>query len=296
MPGIAEHLLGDDRAVEDRAQRHRKAGDLGRQRVAHDVGGQDAVAVDPAVLGVGHVVLGDDVGDQGAHAHEPAADADQDQGQRGQDRVLEHAEDELGTEAAGHVHLVAAADRQNRPEVAEHDQQHEGHDVVGDRVEGHGDDAEPPSAAGCRDSSRQGRPSRLPSTQAIRVATTSRPIVQGRAFQIRNDTGVGKAESDGPKSATRTRCQKSTYCSHSVALEAVERAQRLAQHVDRFGAGAAERGRGRDRLLDRVDRRQVGDEERDVDADEDHQHELGEPFADVGAVAAAWVPGCGPVA
>ena len=70
------------------------------------------------------------------------------------------------------------------------------------------------------------------------------------------------------------------------AIEAVQLAQRLAQHVDRLGARAAKRGCGRDRLLDRVDRRHVGDEEGDVDADEDDQQELGEPFADVGAVSA----------
>ena len=56
----------------------------------------------------------------------------------------------------------------------------------------------------------------MPSTQAISVATTSSATVQGRAFQIRVETGVGKADRDGPKSATSTRCQNWRYCSHSV--------------------------------------------------------------------------------
>ena len=117
------------------------------------------------------------------------------------------------------------------------------------------------------------------------VETSSRPTVQGSAFQIRNETGVGKAESDGPKSAAQHAPPEGQVLVEQAALEAVERAQRLAQHVDRLGARAAEAGRRGDRLLDRIDRRQMGDEERDVDADEDHQHELGQPLADVGQVS-----------
>ena len=96
---------------------------------------------DAAEFGIGDVVLGDDVGHQRAHPHEPAADADQHQGQRGQDRVQQHAGDEVQIEAARQVHLCSAADRQYRPEIAEHDQQHEGYDVVRDRVEPHRNDA-----------------------------------------------------------------------------------------------------------------------------------------------------------
>ena len=113
---------------------------------------------DAAEFGVDDVVLGDDVGDQRAHAHEPAADADQHQRQRRQDRVQQHAGDEARIEAARQVHLRAAADRQHRPEIAEHDQQHEGDDVVGDRMEPHRHHAGRRAAAGCRGSSRRGRP------------------------------------------------------------------------------------------------------------------------------------------
>ena len=38
-------------------------------------------------------------------------------------------------------------------------------------------------------------------------------IVHGNARRIRSDTGVGNADSDGPKSSTATRFQKTTYCS-----------------------------------------------------------------------------------
>ena len=54
---IAEHLLGDDGAVEDAAERHGKAGDLRHERVAHHVGRQDAPPVDAGELGIDDVVL-----------------------------------------------------------------------------------------------------------------------------------------------------------------------------------------------------------------------------------------------
>ena len=45
-------------------------------------------------------------------------------------------------------------------------------------------------------------PRRLPRIQASTVDTNRSPAVHGRARQIRTDTGVGKADSDGPKSPT----------------------------------------------------------------------------------------------
>ena len=48
----------------------------------------------------------------------------------------------------------------------------------------------------------------------ISVAVTSSPMVHGNARAISVETGVGKAESDGPKSATAMRRQKLTYCSN----------------------------------------------------------------------------------
>src|SRR5690606_31647498 len=61
-PRIAEHELDDDRAVEDRAQRHGKAGDLRHQRIAYDVEGQDSAAPDAPEFGICDIVLGHDVG------------------------------------------------------------------------------------------------------------------------------------------------------------------------------------------------------------------------------------------
>ena len=49
--------------------------------------------------------------------------------------------------------------------------------------------------------------------QVMRVETRSSPTVQGMARQIRVETGVGKADSDGPKSPTTTRRQNDRYCS-----------------------------------------------------------------------------------
>ena len=56
-------------------------------------------------------------------------------------------------------------------------------------------------------------PSVLPRTHEISVAMIRRPAVHGRAFWMITMTGVGKAESDGPKSPTSTRPQKVKYCS-----------------------------------------------------------------------------------
>ncbi len=267
----------------------REAGDLRHQRVAHDVGREDAVAVDAAVFSVDDVVLGHDVRDQGAHAHEPAADADQDQRQRRQDRVLEDAEHELEAEAAGHVHLVAAADRQHRPEIAEHDQKDEGHDVVGDRMEAHRDHAERAQDAAVPVVARE---------PAQKVAEP--PGDQGRDQQQAHGPGQGVPDQERnrrreggerrPEVGLEYAPPEREILVEDTALEAVERAQRLAQHVDRLGARAAERGRGRDRLFDWVDRRHVGHEEGDVDADEDHQDELDQPLADVSQVALHAIP------
>ena len=157
MPGIAEHLLGDDGAVEDGAERHGKPGDLRHQRVAHDVGAEDAAPVDAGELGVDDVVLAHDVGDQRAHAEKPAAEPDQHQRQRRQDRMLEDAQDEGRVEALLDVHAVAAGDRQQRPQVAEHHEQHEGDDVVGHGMQTHGDDGKHLQARACPGSSRRGR-------------------------------------------------------------------------------------------------------------------------------------------
>ena len=228
---------------------------------------------DAAQLGIGDVVLGDDVGDQRAHAHEPAAQPDQRQRADRQDGVAEQAADELPAPVARHVHLVAAADRQHRPQVAEHDEQQEGHDVVGDGMEGHRQHAgeaqravlavvagepaqqvaEHPGEQG-RDHEQRHRPGQRAADQHRRPAS-GRPTARGR-------------------SRRRRRGARTSVLLGQAAFEAIELLQRLAHQRDRLGAGAAELGGGGDRLLDRVDRRCVRDDEGDVDADEHDQGEL----------------------
>ena len=56
---------------------------------------------------------------------------------------------------------------------------------------------------------------RFPRVQAISVQVSNSPTVQGRARPIRTETGVGKEDSEGPKSAERMRCQYVKYCSIS---------------------------------------------------------------------------------
>ncbi len=252
---------------------------------------------DAAEFGIGDVVLGDDVGHQRAHAHEPAADADQHQRQRRQDRVQQHAGDEAKIEAARQVHLRAAADRQHRPEVAEDDQQHEGDDVVGDRMEPHRHDAGQPQQAAV---------AIIAGEPAQQVAET--PGEQGGEAQ--QPRGPRQRPPDQHRDRRRERRQRRAEIAerhalpeHQVllqqaALQPVELAQRLAHQRDRLGAGAAERRAGGDGLLDRIDRRRVRDEEGDVDADEHHQHELAEPAQQVGRIgthptgAASASPSC----
>jgi hypothetical protein len=70
-----------------------------------------------------------------------------------------------------------------------------------------------------------------------------------------------------------------------TALEPVQLLERLPHHRDRLGAGAAVLRGGGDRLLDRIDRRGVGDDEGDVDADEDDQRELAKARQQVDEIA-----------
>ena len=50
------------------------------------------------------------------------------------------------------------------------------------------------------------------------VATVSSPTVHGSARPTSVATGVGNADSDGPKSARRIRFQNTRYCSSGVPL------------------------------------------------------------------------------
>ena len=57
-------------------------------------------------FGVGDVVLGDDVGDQRAHAEEPGADADQHQRRRRQDGVVQDRKDEFRASSPGRTFMA----------------------------------------------------------------------------------------------------------------------------------------------------------------------------------------------
>ena len=66
-----------------------------------------------------------------------------------------------------------------------------------------------------------------------------------------------------------------------AALHSIELPQRLAHPQHGLGASVAESRHRRDHLLDRIDGRQMGDEECQRYADEDDEHELHEPLGDV---------------
>ena len=66
---------------------------------------------------------------------------DQHERQRGQDGMPDDAGGE-GKALPVDVHLGAAADRKHRPKEAENDEKDEGDDVVGDRLQAHGQDAQ----------------------------------------------------------------------------------------------------------------------------------------------------------
>ena len=135
--GIGVDLFGDDRAREDRAERQRKRRQLRHGGVAHHVGEDDASARHTGELGVGHIVLGDDVRDQRPHAQEPGPEPDDDERRDRQDRMLDDREDEVDVPPRLDVHRIGARDRQDRPHEAEEDQEEEGDDVVGDRLHAH---------------------------------------------------------------------------------------------------------------------------------------------------------------
>ena len=240
--------------------------------------------LDAAELGIGDVVLGDDVGDQRAHAHEPAADADQHQRQRPAGcECCSTLTMKRRLQPRGMFIVRAAADRQHRPEIAEHDQQHEGDDVVGDRMEAHRHDAGEPQRAAVAVVAGEAaqQVAEHPGQQGRDDAAA--PTVHGSARPISVETGVGKADSDGPKSPTRDAPPE-----HQILLAAARPPARTARAATGASCSIASglvlpNGvAGGDRLLDRIDRRRVGDDEGDVDADEDDQRELAEPRQQVG--------------
>ena len=116
------------------------------------------------------------------------------------------------------------------------------------------------------------------------VAKNSRPAVHGSARQISTDTGVGNADSDGPKSPSATRFQNTAYCCSRPPCRPYS--SRSDWRISAIASGLVlpKVVAGGDRLLHRIDRRGVRDEEGDVDADEHDQHELAEPAQQVGRI------------
>ena len=197
--------------------------------------------------------------------------------------MLDDAGDE-GKALPVDVHLGAAADRKDRPEEAEDDQKDEGDDVVGDRLQAHGQDAQGlEQASSCGSSRRDRRENcRRPGDQRRADEQAERP--RQRLPDQRRDRRR-ECRQRRPEIARRHASPEGDILLPGRAFQAVEFAQRLAHHLDHLGAGLAEHGDGADRLLDRVDRREVGDEIGDVDADEDDQNELREASDEIERVS-----------
>ncbi len=188
-------------------------------------------------------------------------------------------------EALRQVHRRAAADRQHRPDEPEHDQEHERDDVVGDRVDAHRHDA---------DQLQAGALLVVAGEPAEQVAETpgddrcrheeARGPRQCTADQRRD--GGRKGRQRGPEIGPQDAAPEVRVLLERRALQAVELAQRLPHRFDGVRSGVAEGGRGRDRLLDRIDRRRVGDHVGEVDADERHEGELRQTLAEIGEISA----------
>ena len=162
--------------------------------------------------------------------------------------------------------------------------QDEGDDVVGDRVEAHRHHAE-----------KLERPA-----LAVIAAEPAEQIAEHPGEQR---AGEKEADRPGQRAADQRRDRrrerrerrpeiKDEYAApidevlfDQAAFDAVELLQGLAHHQHRLGAGVAEGGHRGDHLLDRIDRRQMRDEEGQRYADEDDQQELRQPLGDVDAVA-----------
>ena len=196
----------------------------------------------------------------------------------------DEAADELPAPVARHVHLRAAAERQDRPQVAEDDEQQEGHDVVGDGMEGHRQDA------------GQAQRAALPVVAGEAAQEIAQhPGEQGRDREQRRRPGQRAADQHrdrrrkgrqrGTEIADRDAAPEGEVLLAQAALEAVELPERLAHQRDRLGTGAAVLRGGGDRLLDRIDRRCVRDDEGDVDADEHDEGELAQARQEVDQVA-----------
>jgi hypothetical protein len=104
-----------------------------------------------------------------------------------------------------------------------------------------------------------------------------------RAVDQDRDRG-GEGRQRGTEIADHDPLPEHRVLAPQTAAQAVELAQGLPHHFDRFRARASERGGRRDRLLDRIDRRRMRDDEGQIDADEDDERELKEPLRRVDRV------------
>ena len=201
--------------------------------------------------------------------------------------MLQDAQNEGQIEALLNVHAVATGNRQQRPQVAEHDEQREGDDVVGHGVQPHGDDSK--------------------DLQSPAVLIVPCQATEQIAEHPRQQGGRGQ-ETDRPRQGARNqrrhrrreRRQRRAEIGHGNASpeihillerpagQSIELPQRLTHHVDRLGRGVAERGDRGNRLLDGINRRRVRDDVGQVDADEHHKQELEKPLRKVLRVETHW--------
>ena len=202
--------------------------------------------------------------------------------------MLQHGEHVLAAEFLRYVFARTAADWEDRPQRAEDDQQHEGDDVVGHGMEAHRDHAEqlehPALAVVAGQSAEQ--IAQAPRNQRAGEQKPHRP---------------GQRPSDQHRDGRWEGRKRGSEIHHEQALPiggvllehrtagTVEFTQRLAHHQHRFRAGIPEGGDMADRLLDGIDRRQMGHEEGERNSDEDDQRELTKALQHVNGVASHWL-------
>jgi hypothetical protein len=178
------------------------------------------------------------------------------------------------------VHLRTAGDRQHRPDEAEDDEEHQRHDVVRHRVQPHGENAhELQPAAVLMVAGKAAEQAAEREAQERRGHEQADGPGQGAGNQARHRRRESRER--GPEIGRHDATPERQVLLERRAGQAVELAQRLPHRLDRLRGGAAERGRDRDRLLDRIDRRRMGDGIGEIDADEGDEQELPEPLRDI---------------
>ena len=208
-------------------------------------------------------------------------------------------------EAGQNVGRGAAAGWQDRPEKAEHDQQHEGDDVVRDRMEAHGDHPEELQRSAIAEVAGKAAHeiSKGPGDQR---AGQQQPNCPGQGAANQDGNRGRKGRQRGPEVGGKNALPIREVLFHQRTASAVQLAQSNPHHGDGLRAALPHGRDSRDHLVDRVDWRQMRDEEGQRDADEDDEDELREALQDVDAIgahrsfpargAAALAPGAAPEA